>query len=72
MYEYEYEVFRTKEDVDKGSSVLQTESEEEAQMMARKISGIVTMTARWVEITDWRQIWDDYTNKDEEEDEPAQ
>lgn len=69
MNYYEYEVFRTKEDADKGSSVLRTRSYETAKMTAYEISGVVIENI--YEYTD-KQMVDDYTDEEEEEDEPTE
>lgn len=64
MNYYEYEVFRTKEDADKGSSVLRTRSYETAKMTAYEISGVVIENI--YEYTDSALV-DDYTEEDEDE-----
>ncbi len=70
MNYYEYEVFRTKEDADKGSSVLRTRSYDKAKITAYEISGVVMENT--YEYSD-REMVDDFTNEDEEEDdEPAE
>lgn len=68
MNYYEYEVFRTKEDAEKGDSVLRTTRYNRAKEIAYEISGVVIENT--YEYSD-RELVDDFTNE-EEDDEPTE
>ena len=68
MNYYEYEVFRTKEDAEKGDSVLRTTRYNRAKEIAYEISGVVIENT--YEYSD-RELVEDFTNE-EEDDEPTE
>jgi hypothetical protein len=68
MNYYEYEVFRTKEDAEKGDSVLRTTRYNRAKEIAYEISGVVIENT--YEYSD-SELVDDFTDE-EEDDEPTE